>query len=110
MRGFFVLELCFSILLKLQFSVNVCNFSSHRLIYSIMKAIPLTENAEKELLFESSNIQVKMFVHNNPKDAEVAISQWLKENDVAIHHIAQSQSERGGSFVFVMTVFYQRNS
>lgn len=74
-----------------------------------MKTITLTPNTGKRFLFESSAIQVKMFVHNNPKDAEAAVSQWLKENDVAVDHIAQSQSERGGSFVFVMTIFYERN-
>jgi hypothetical protein len=51
-----------------------------------------------------------MFVHSNPKDAEKAIAQWLKENDVIIHHIAQSQSEKGGSFVFVLTLFYLQNN
>lgn len=73
-----------------------------------MKTIQLTQNAE--LLLESSTVQVKMFVNNNPKEAEKAVAQWLKENDVIIHHIAQSQSEKGGSFVFVMTLFYVLNN
>jgi hypothetical protein len=29
---------------------------------------------------------------------------------VIIHHIAQSQSEKGGSFVFVITLFYLQNN
>jgi hypothetical protein len=49
---------------------------------------------------------VKMFIHSNLADAEKDISQWLKQNDVTIHHIAQSQSEKGGNFVFVLTIFY----
>jgi hypothetical protein len=75
-----------------------------------MTTIQLTKNTIKEFAFDSSAVQVKMFVHNNPKDAEREIAQWLKENDVIIHHIAQSQSEKGGSFVFVITLFYLQNN
>jgi hypothetical protein len=71
-----------------------------------MTSIQSTKNTIKEFSFDSSALQVKMFVRNNPKDTERDIAQWLKENDVIIHHIAQSQSEKGGSFVFVLTVFY----
>jgi len=74
-----------------------------------MTTIQLTQSRSKEVLLHSSTVQVKMFVHSNPKDAEKAIEQWLKENDVTIHHIAQSQSEKGGSFVFVLTLFYWQN-
>jgi len=75
-----------------------------------MTTIQLTQNTGKEFLFDSSSVQVKMFIHSHPKDAEKAIAQWLKENDVIIHHIAQSQSEKGGSFVFVLTLFYLPNN
>jgi hypothetical protein len=74
-----------------------------------MTTIQLTENAARQYLFNSSAAEVKMFVYNNPKEAEKALSQWLKENDVTIHHIAQSQSEKNGSFVFVITLFYISN-
>jgi len=74
-----------------------------------MTTIQLKQNRNKEVLVHSSSVQVKMFVHNNPKDAEKAIEHWLKENDVTIHHIAQSQSEKGGSFIFVLTLFYMQN-
>jgi len=50
-----------------------------------------------------------MFVYNQPKEAEKAVSQWLKENDVTLHHIVQSQSEKNGSFIFVITLFYMPN-
>jgi hypothetical protein len=50
-----------------------------------------------------------MFIDNEPKGAEKAISLWLKENDVTIHHIVQSQSEKNGSFVFVITLLYMAN-
>jgi hypothetical protein len=75
-----------------------------------MTTIQLKQNTGKEFLYDSSSVQVKMFIHNNPKDAEKAIAQWLKENDVIIHHIAQSQSEKGGNFVFVLTLFYLQNN
>lgn len=75
-----------------------------------MRTIQLTQNRSEEFLLESSAVQVKMFIHNHPKDAEHAIGQWLKENDVTIHHIVQSQSEKAGSFIFVLTVFYQPNN
>jgi hypothetical protein len=75
-----------------------------------MTTIQLTKNTIKEFAFDSSAVQVKMFVHSNPKDAEREIAQWLKENDVIIHHIAQSQSEKGGSIVFVITLFYLQNN
>jgi hypothetical protein len=74
-----------------------------------MTTIQLTQNKEQFLL-DSSDVRVKMFIHNHPKDAETDISQWLKENDVMIHHIAQSQSEKNGSFIFVVTVFYLTNN
>jgi hypothetical protein len=70
----------------------------------------LTRNESNAFLLESSQLQVKMFINNNPKEAEKAITNWLKENDVIIHHIVQSQSEKNGSFVFVITLFYLQNN
>lgn len=75
-----------------------------------MMTIHQTKNTTKEFAFDSSALQVKMFVHNNPKDAEREIARWIKENNVIIHHIAQSQSEKGGSFIFVITLFYFQNN
>jgi hypothetical protein len=70
----------------------------------------LTQKTGKEILMDTPAVQVKMFIHNQPKDAEKSIGHWLNENDVTIHHIAQSQSEKGGSFIFVLTVFYTENN
>jgi len=75
-----------------------------------MAMIQINEEATTELLFNTSSLQVKMFVHGNPIDAEKAIGQWLKQNDVTIHHITQSQSEKNGSFVFVVSLFFQQNN
>ena len=63
-----------------------------------------------EYLVSTRSLQVKMFIHHDVKEAEKAIGQWLQHNDVIIHHLAQSQSEQGGRFVFVLSVFYQQNS
>jgi hypothetical protein len=53
-------------------------------------------------------MEVKMFVCNNPASAEKEVAQWLAQNPVTITHITQSQSERGGAFVFVLSLFYSR--
>jgi hypothetical protein len=75
-----------------------------------MRTIQLTQNTGNNFFSDTPAVQVKMFIHNHPKDAEQTISQWLKENDVTIHHIVQSQSEKAGSFIFVVTVFYLSNN
>jgi hypothetical protein len=74
-----------------------------------MAMVQINEEA-KGFLFNTSSLQVKMFVHSNPMDAEKAIGHWLKQNDVSVHHITQSQSEKSGSFVFVVSVFFQQNN
>ena len=74
-----------------------------------MTTIQLKQNTTRQYLMNSPSLEVKMFVNNQPIDAEKEVGQWLKENDVTIHHIAQSQSEKNGSFVFVITLFYIPN-
>jgi hypothetical protein len=58
----------------------------------------------------TQSLQVKMFIHNDPREAEDAIAQWLQQHDVTIHHLTQSQSEKNGKFLFVLSVFYAANS
>jgi hypothetical protein len=53
-------------------------------------------------------VQLKTFVHQNIDEAEKAINNWLELNDITIQHIGQSQSEKNGRFVFVISLFYQR--
>jgi hypothetical protein len=55
-------------------------------------------------------MEVKMFVCSNPVSAEKEVAQWLAHNPVTITHITQSQSERGGAFLFVLSVFYTRRA
>jgi hypothetical protein len=86
-----------------------CNLFPSRLFYTIMTTIQLSEQTGKGVISQSA-LQVKMFIHTDPNEAEQSVSQWLKQNDVAIDHITQSQSEKNGKFVFVLTVFYRQNN
>ena len=74
-----------------------------------MESIYSTKESN-HIQLHSETVQLKIFVNRDVKEAEKAISQWLAQNDVTIEHLAQSQSEKGGSFVFVMSVFYRENS
>jgi hypothetical protein len=66
-------------------------------------------NGERNKFFvNTGSLQMKMFIHHDLKEAEKAIGQWLQHQDVIIHHISQSQSEKGGQFLFVMSVFYEK--
>ena len=73
-----------------------------------MSAIYLTR--EPGVLKQTGSMQLRMFVSNDPKEAEKSISQWLSQNDVHIRHITQSQSEKGGHFVLIVSLYYELNS
>jgi len=49
-----------------------------------------------------------MFVHNSPDAAEKEINDWLQQQQIRICHITQSQCERQGRFVFVVSMFYEK--
>lgn len=51
-------------------------------------------------------MQTKIFVHHSAQAAEKELNNWLKEHKVNIQYIGQSQSEQGGKFVFIISVFY----
>lgn len=51
-------------------------------------------------------MEVKMFVTENPANAEAQVNEWLRSNPAKVHHVAQSQSEKNGRFVFVMSIYY----
>ena len=57
---------------------------------------PLTQTA----------LKVKLFVHSTLDGVEETVNHWLEANPVQISHITQSQCERQGRFVFVLSVFY----
>jgi hypothetical protein len=51
-------------------------------------------------------MEAKMFVHHTAGEAEKAVNDWLGKNNVNVQYIGQSQSEQGGRFVFIVSVFY----
>ena len=51
--------------------------------------------------------QVKMFIFQTPETAEESLQSWLSQNNVEIDHIVQSQSERNGKFLFIVSIFYK---
>jgi hypothetical protein len=53
-------------------------------------------------------MQVKMFIHHTLDLIEKEINQWLTEQNIAVCHITQSQCERQGRFLFVISVFYRQ--
>ena len=53
-------------------------------------------------------MQVKLFIAENPYSAELQVNEWLQSNAASIHHIGQSQSEKNGRFVFVISIYYTK--
>lgn len=52
--------------------------------------------------------RLKTFVFNNITEAEEKVNYWLQNNEVTIEHLVQSQCEKGGAFVFVISIMYSR--
>jgi hypothetical protein len=80
------------------------------LLYPGTETMNLMYSLEKgaaSIAHVNTSLQVKIFVHQNFTDAENSISSWLEENRVQIQHIGQSQSEKGGKFIFTVSVFYR---
>lgn len=59
---------------------------------------------------ETATVELKIFTDKDISGAERAVNHWLEHNPVMIHHIGQSQSERGGNFIFSLSLFYSRLS
>lgn len=59
---------------------------------------------------QQPQFEIKMFVHSQPREAEKEVSNWLKANRVTLHYITQSQSEKGGNLVFVISLFYSQSA
>ncbi|WP_162944827.1 hypothetical protein [Flavisolibacter nicotianae] len=57
----------------------------------------------------SNNVmEVKMFVHNSPDAAEKALNDWLPSQKIKVCYVTQSQCEKQGRFVIVVSVFYEK--
>jgi hypothetical protein len=52
-------------------------------------------------------MEMKMFVSSDSISVEKNVNDWLVKNNVSVHHIGQSQSEKNGKFVFTLSVFYE---
>ena len=50
-----------------------------------------------------------MFVADNLPAAEQEVNEWLQGISAAVRHVSQSQCERNGRFVFVISVFYSHD-
>jgi hypothetical protein len=55
----------------------------------------------------NTTMQVKMFVHHKFDGIEKEINDWMATSKAHICHIAQSQSEKQGKFVFVVSLYYK---
>jgi len=52
--------------------------------------------------------QMKIFVHSSLDSVEKEVNDWLATANAELCHITQSQSEKQGRFVFVISVFFKR--
>jgi hypothetical protein len=53
-------------------------------------------------------MQMKMFIHNDPEVVESQVNNWLGEFDLEVCHVTQSQCERQGRLLFVISVYYNQ--
>jgi hypothetical protein len=53
-------------------------------------------------------MEVKLFIAENPQLAESQVNDWLQSNPARVQHVAQSQSEKNGRFVFVISIYYSK--
>jgi hypothetical protein len=51
-------------------------------------------------------MEVKMFIFKQADNAEPSINEWLKENKVKVQYISQSQCERNGGLLLIVSIFY----
>lgn len=56
---------------------------------------------------DNASLKVKLFIRHALDDVERDVNEWMEQNDIRICHVTQSQSEKQGRFVFVISVFYQ---
>jgi hypothetical protein len=52
-------------------------------------------------------MKAKFFQSNDIGHAGEALNEWLEASGCDVVHVVQSQSEKQGRFVFVVTVFYR---
>ena len=63
------------------------------------------------VIITAATTKVKLFILSNPESAEEKLQEWLQTHqDIEIDHITQSQSERSGRFLFIVSIFYHLRS
>ena len=60
------------------------------------------------MLTETKTTELKLFTSANPEEVQQSVNLWLQENPVQIKHVGQSQSEKNGRFIFVISLFFER--
>lgn len=51
---------------------------------------------------------MKIFTASTIPLVEKEVNEWLQAHNVKLLHVAQSQSEKGGRFVFTVSLFYMQ--
>lgn len=52
-------------------------------------------------------IRLKMFVRHSLDQLEEEVNEWIEQENIMVRHVTQSQCEKQGRFVFVMSLFYE---
>jgi hypothetical protein len=51
-------------------------------------------------------LKMKVFTEATHGLVENRVNEWLQHHRVTVTHIGQSQSEKGGNFLFTISLFY----
>lgn len=55
---------------------------------------------------DQCTLKMKVFTEKTHGLVEAKVNDWLEYNRVTVEHIGQSQSEKGGNFLFTISLFY----
>jgi hypothetical protein len=62
---------------------------------------------KREILCKTpAPMKMKIFSGNSYEQTEVEVNDWLSSHQVMIRHICQSQCERNGKLLFLISVFF----
>ena len=67
----------------------------------------LKENSlERGRYITTEKLKVKMFESHDAQLVQQDVNEWLHQNKVSVQHVGQSQCERNGKFLFIISIFY----
>jgi hypothetical protein len=55
---------------------------------------------------QTAQTKCKLFIRKDLDGLEEEVNDWISSNNIQVSHFAQSQCERRGFLLFVLTVFY----